>query len=1122
MFSRFFIHRPVFATVLSVLITLSGALSFSTLPLSQFPYVTPPTVQVDCSYPGASADEVAQSIAAPLEQQVNGVEDMLYMSSQSTSDGSYTLTVSFKPGTDLNLAHVRVMNRVNLAEPNLPDVVRATGVTVRRRSPEIVLTVSLNSPDGSFDQLYMSNYALTRVRDEMLRISGIAEVTIFGQRDYAMRIWLDPDRLAGRSLTAADVVTALQSQNATVPAGQVGHMEGAIGPAFQIPIRTVGRLSTPEEFGAVVVRSEPNGSVIRVRDVARIDLASKSDDIVNKFNRKPTIGLAVFLEADANALETADAIKVRVEKLKADLPKGIIAEIGYDTTPFIRDSIREVFNTLRDSILLVAIVVLVFLGSWRAALIPLAAVPVAIIGTFAAMAACGYSLNNLTLFGLVLAVGIVVDDAIVVVEAVEHQIAKGFSPKEATARAMENVSGPIIAVGAVLAAVFIPCMFIPGIVGSFFRQFALTITVSTGISTLNSLTLSPALAAVLLRNRSRRRDPLTWLLDHTLGWFFRLFGWGFDRAGRGYVWIVRGLLKWPVLVLLLLVYAGLIGGTVRMYPRMPQGFIPAQDQGYLIASIQLPDASSIERTQAAMDEITNLALESKGIRHVNAVAGNSFILSAYGSNFGSMFIILDPFKDRLDPQLHADKIAERFRADVEKRVPGALVTVFGAPPVPRLGRAGGFRFMVEDRGDVGAHELQAQTDRLIAEAKKMKADLGKTDENGNPILSPVLGNTFTVYKANSPELMLDVDRDACFVRGVNPADVYATLQATTGAQYVNDFNRFGRTWQVRVQAEGHFRNRTNDVYRLMVRNEDGDMVPLGGVVKMRPSVGPLVVTRYNMYPAATVNGNVAAGVSSGTAIAMLEQLADKEFPQSRMAYEWTELTFLEKLSQNEGMQIFGLSVAFVFLVLAALYESWAFPLAVILVVPMCVVSSVAGVAIAGQEINVFTQVGFVVLIGLACKNAILIVEFAKRRRDDGVDRRTAVLEACKLRFRPILMTSVAFILGTLPLVLAKGAGAEMRHVLGTAVFGGMIGVTAFGIFLTPVFFVLVDRFTSSRLYRHPWIAKASNGGQYMLGFRFVRPMARRAWRAVPTRYARRARVPAACQHPRVSRYNPRA
>ncbi|HEY2787094.1 MAG TPA: efflux RND transporter permease subunit, partial [Fimbriiglobus sp.] len=602
MFSRFFINRPIFATVLSVLITLSGSLSFFTLPLTQFPFVTPPTVQVDCQYPGASADDVAQSIAAPLEQQVNGAEDMLYMASQSTSDGTYTLTVSFKPGTNLNLAQVRVMNRVNLATPSLPDVVRATGVTVRRRSPEIVLTIMLNSPDDSYDQLYMSNYALTRVRDEMLRVPGISEVVIFGERDYAMRIWLDPDKLAGRNLTAADVVAVLQEQNATVPVGQIGQASSRAGPSFQIPVQTLGRLSTPEQFGSVIVRTEPDGAVVRVRDVARIDLGAKTDEIVNKFNRKPTIGMAVFLDSDANALETADAIKDRVEKLKADLPKGIIAEIGYDTTPFIRESLREVFKTLRDSILLVSVVVLVFLGSWRAALIPLAAVPVAIVGTFGAMAACGYSLNNLTLFGLVLAVGIVVDDAIVVVEAVEHQIAKGFAPKEATARAMELVSGPIIAVGAVLAAVFLPCMFLPGIVGSFFRQFALTIAVSSGISTLNSLTFSPALAAVLLRNRARRRDPLTWLLDHTLGWLFRFFGWGFEWAGRGYVRVIRGLLRWPLVVVLLLIYAGLIGGTVRLFPRLPAGFIPPQDRGFLIASIQLPDSSSAERTQKIMDD----------------------------------------------------------------------------------------------------------------------------------------------------------------------------------------------------------------------------------------------------------------------------------------------------------------------------------------------------------------------------------------------------------------------------------------------------------------------------------------------------------------------------------------
>ena len=1116
MFPRFFIDRPIFATVLSAVITLAGALAVPTLPLSQYPPVTPPTIQIDCNYPGAGSEVVAETIAAPIEQQVNGVENMLYMTSQSTSDGSYTLTVTFQIGTDLNVAQVMVQNRVALAMPNLPDVVRATGITTRKRSPELVLTVSLNSPTGIHDQLYMSNYALANIREELSRIPGIAEVIIFGQRDYATRVWVDPDKLAARNLTATDVVNALRAQNLPVAAGQVGQPPGATGQPFQFTLTTLGRLTEPEEFEQVVVKATRDGRVVKLKDVGRVELGARSQDVSNAFDRKPTIGLAVFLLSDANALETADAVKAKMEEVGQDLPAGIRWEIGYDTTPFIRESIHEVFKSLRDSIILVAIVVLVFLQSWRSALIPLATVPVAIVGTFAAMAVVGFSLNNLTLFGLVLAVGIVVDDAIVVVEAVEHHIAAGLAPRDATIRAMREVSGPVIAVGAVLFAVFLPCAFLTGIVGQFFRQFALTIAISTGISTFTSLTLCPALCAVLLKPRGARRDPLEWLIFILFGWFFWLFNRTFQASGWTYGKLVGVAIRIPLLVLL--GYAGMLAAGGWAFRQLPSGFIPSQDKGYLIASIQLPDAASAERCRKAMDKIaaTALGYEVEGpegepyhpVQHCNAVAGNSFVLSSYGSNFGSMFIILDSFENRRRPDLHADVIANDLRKKFAREVPEAQVNVFGAPAVSGLGRAGGFRLMIEDRGDVGFKVLQGQTDSLIEKANQQPKPGA---DSGNPGQGMV--NMFTVFKAGSPKVYLDIDRDACVRHGVEIQAVSSLLQATMGSRYVNDFNRFGRTWQVIVQAEPRARNELDDVKRLRVRNKHGGMTPLGSVLVARYASGPQVITRYNMYPAATVNGAIAPGVSSGDAIGMLERLAQQELPD-RMAYEWTELTFIEKMTRNTGLLIFALSVVFVFLVLAALYESWALPLAVILVVPMCVVSSVAGLWLGGQtwadlkqgfvgpgqDVNLFTQIGFVVLVGLASKNAILIVEFAKYKREAGATRREAILAACRLRFRPIIMTSVSFFLGLAPLLFATGAGAEMRRALGTAVFTGMIGVTAFGVILTPVFFVLIDWATHGRVFASAKAHRLGRRALWVLRLGFVPPAlrwaSRKAWAGV--------------------------
>ncbi|MFO0901534.1 MAG: multidrug efflux RND transporter permease subunit [Pirellulales bacterium] len=1072
MFSRFFIDRPIFAAVLSIVITLAGAVAVTTLPLAQYPPIAPPTIQVECNYPGASAQVVSETVASPIEQQVNGVEDMLYMSSQCTSDGSYSLTVTFQPGVDLNLAQVLVQNRVSLALPALPDVVRQTGVTTKKRSPDILMTVSINSPDERYDQLYLSNYAVMHIQDELARLPGISEVRVFGQRDYSLRIWLDPDLLAVRELTVIDVMNAIRAQNMAVAVGQIGQPPAVDGQVRQVPLHVQGRLTEPEEFGLIVLRTTEDGRRIRIKDVSRVEMGARSHDISNRFDSKPTVGIAIFQLPDANALATADEIKAKMAELSQDFPDGVVYEIGYDTTPFIRESLEEVTKALRDAVLLVALVVLVFLQGWRPAIIPLIAVPVAIVGTFAAMYLVGFSLNNLTLFGLVLAIGIVVDDAIVVIEAVEQQIEHGFDPRTAALRAMDEVAGPIIAVGFVLTAVFVPCAFVPGIVGQFFRQFALTIAVSTVLSTINSLTLSPALAALLLRPKQGRRDPLTWLLDTLCGWLFRIFNGTVRRSTHAYVRVVRGLVRVPLLVLL--VYGGLVGLTYWGVGQLPTGFIPTQDKGYLIASVQLPDSASAERTKEVIAKIETIARETPGVKNVNSVAGNSFLLSAYGSNFGSMFIILDSFYERRTPDLSGDAILGKLKTRFMTEIPEAQVNVFPPPAVSGLGRAGGFKIMVEDRGDLGPNVLQQQTDNLIA----------KGNEAGR------LTGLFTVYKATSPQLFVDVDRDACLKQGVNLSDVFATMQGYLGSRYVNDFNRFGRTWQVIVQADQSQRDSVDDVRRLQVRNRQGRMVPLGSLAQVRLVGGPLVLTRYNMYPASAVNGNVATGVSTGQGIALLEEIARRELP-SAMSFEWTEITYLEKLSSNTGFIVFALSVVFVFLVLAALYESWALPLAVILVVPLCVLSSIAGVAYAKLDINVFTQIGFVVLIGLACKNAILIVEFAKRRRELGEDLSTAIQDACRLRLRPILMTSFAFILGVVPLVAATGAGAEMRRALGTAVFSGMLGVTVFGLFLTPVFFTVIDRVSHWRLWAKTGLAALGRTTLDLLRFGPLRRLAAR-------------------------------
>jgi multidrug efflux pump len=1127
LFSRFFIDRPIFATVVSIVIVLTGGVAVWTLPIAQYPQITPPSITVSTTYPGADARVVAESVAAPIEQQVNGVENMLYMSSQAANDGSYSLSVTFKPGVNLNFAQVLVQNRVNLALPQLPDVVRQIGVTTRKRNPDILLIVSLYSEDDPathkpyYDQLYLSNYAFIYCADEIKRIDGVGDVFLFGQQDYSMRVWIDPDQLAARGMTAMDVVAAVKEQNIQVAAGQLGgpspHPQGEGregGQPYQFTLTTLGRLVKPEQFENIIIRTTPDGRIIRIKDIGYAEIAPKSQDVENKLDFHPSTGIAIFQLPDANALATADRIRAKMEELKKRFPPNLKYSMAYDTTPFVAESIVEVVKTLIEAIILVAIVVLIFLQSWRSTIIPLTAVPVAIIGTFAVMAVMGFSLNNLTLFGLVLAIGIVVDDAIVVVEAVEHHIEEGMTPKQAAIKAMEEVSGPVIAVALVLSAVFVPCAFITGITGQFFRQFALTIAVSTVLSALNSLTLSPALAALFLKPTGAKRDPIGRVLFFVLGWFFWLFNFAFRHTTNAYTRVVGMLLR--VSFLVLIVYAAMLGLTYWGFNQLPTGYIPTQDKGYLLVSLQMPDATALERTKEVVNRADQILHEEKGVGDTISISGQSFVLGAFGPNFGQFFVPLKPFSERETPDMTSAAIADRLTKKISKEVPEARLAIFGPPPVAGLGSGGGFKFIVEDRGENDLKKLQDETDKLVAlgnrlgglgpDGRALEAVSAPPGSNQPiPPLSegqthdlPKLKGLMTIFTVKSPQKYFDLNRDQCERLGVNPSDVFSTLQIYLGSLYANDFNLYGRTWQVNVQAKGEFRNHEEDVRRLMVRNKTGGMVPLGTVGDVTDINGPLILTRYNMYPAAAITGDTMPGVSSGDAIKMMEALANQNLPKT-MAYEWTEITYIQQQSGSTAMMLFALGVLGVFLVLAALYESWALPLAVILVVPMCLLSSITGVwlshtfwATAG-DINIFTQIGFVVLVGLASKNAILIVEFAKMKRDAGLPRREATLEAVKLRLRPILMTSFAFILGVVPLMVSKGAGWEMRQTLGIAVFSGMLGVTLFGIFLTPVFFYVSEWFSELWPFNTPEAKHAGKMALDLLTFAYVRRLGGRLW-----------------------------
>jgi multidrug efflux pump len=1133
MLARFFVDRPIFAWVISIVIILMGSVSYVVLPVAQYPEITPPTVQVTASYPGANAKVVVDSVAAPIEQQVNGVERMLYMSSQCTNDGAYTLTVTFDLGTDLNIAQVLVQNRVSLAMPQLPSQVQVQGVSTKKKSPSILLVINLTSPDGRYDDLYLSNYATTKIKDEILRIPGVGDMTYLGQRDYSMRVWLDPDKMAAVNLSTGDVVKAVQNQNIQVAAGQIGQQPVPAGQQFQFTMSTLGRLEEESQFAEIILKTgqskkdgEKGSPVVRLRDVARIELGAQQYDQICRLDGLPTVGLAVFQLPGSNALEVASNIKKKMAELKNSFPPGVDYSIVYDTTPFILESMEGVIHTLLEAVLLVALVVLFFLQDWKAMILPMISVPVSLIGTIAVMALLGFTLNTLTLFGLVLAIGIVVDDAIMVLENIERLMATGLDARAATIKSMDEITGPIVAITLVLISVFLPAAFIPGISGQFFRQFALTIAAAMVISAVNAMTCTPAQAVTIFKTaeghgqgHEHQREALPWWIFGIIGGFLAykflyvtvagmlhvpiteaekavsqtspLMGWAakilaiapglvvglllgkiiikpinkylgiffkgfnllFDMATAVYGSTVGRLVRLSFIVMV--IYGGFIFLTYLTMSRAPTGFIPLQDQGYLLVNIQLPDSASVQRTKEVVDKVNRMVLgddpkkykgplPSKkeyagipGVAHAMSIAGQSSLMNANGSNFGSIYVILEPFEERLDHDRYDAVIADKIRKLCNEEIDEAQVTVFRAPPIQGLGNAGGFKLQVEQKGFVDLTELQTATDELI--------------QAGNS--NPKLVGLFSLYRAETPQVYVDIDRTKCQSLNVDMQDAFNTLQVYMGGAFVNLFNKFGRTWQVNVMAEPSYRTDAAFVRQLQVRNKEGKMVPMGTIAEVREIGGPVMVVRYNMYSSAAITGNTAAGVSSGQSI----QIIDDNAKKLGVTYEWTEITYMQILAGNVTAIVFSLGSLLVYLVLAAKYESWRLPMSVIMVVPMCLLCAVIGMLIVHLPVDIFVQVGFLVLVGLAAKNAIMIVEFAEQLRMEGKPKNEAILESCRLRLRPIIMTSFAFILGVVPLVLGKGAGAEMRVSMGTAVFAGMIGVTFFGIFLTPVFYSVLTK-----------------------------------------------------------------
>ena len=1041
-FAHFFIDRPVFAIVISVVTVIVGAISLFALPIAQYPDIAPPTVTVTCVYPGANAKTVAETVATPIEQQVNGVEGMLYMSSQSTNDGMMVLTVTFKLGTDLDIAQVQVQNRVAIAQPLLPFDVQRAGVVVKKASPNITLGIAVYSPDESRDPLYLSNFVTLQVKDELARLPGVGDLTVFGSRDYSMRLWLNPDQLAARGMTPGDIIAAVQEQNIQVAAGIVGGAPLPPGTSpFQYTINAQGRLVEPSQFSQIVIKTGKDGSVTRLKDVARIELGAADYTTNTHYNGLPAVGIGVFQLPGSNSIATANAVYKRLAELKETFPAGVDYAIPYDTTTFVRESIRDVIKTLFEAVALVALVVLLFLQNWRAAIVPLLAIPVSIVGTFAVMAAFGFSLNNLSMFGLVLAIGIVVDDAIVVVENVDRWIERGLSPRDASYKAMEEVTPAVIAIAFGLTAVFVPVAFISGITGQFYKQFALTISFSTLLSAFNSLTLSPALAALILKPHGAKRDWFTWLIDHTLGWFFKLFNLGLDKMNAVYVSMLYYTVRLSALVLV--VYGGLLFLTYLGFKTVPTGFIPEQDQGYLIVAIQLPDASAIDRTDAVVARMSEIAQKTPGIEATFAVTGLNLLTGTTQTNVAVIFLPLKEFAHRAgNPAESAKAIAGQLMQEYS-HVQEAFALVLLPPPVQGIGQSGGFKMQVEDRSGMATpQQLQAAANMLIGEAMK----------------DPRIMAAFSTFRASVPQLYANVDRVKAKKENVAVTNIFQALQVNLGSFYINDFNYLGRTYKVIAHADAPFRAKASHVAQLKTRNNAGAMVPLGTVMELKDIVDADRINRYNLYPSAEINGGGAPGISSGQVLQIMAETARRVLPAG-MSFEWTEMAYQEDTAGNTALFIFPLCVLFVFLTHSAEYESFSLSAAIILIVPMCLLSGIAGVYLSGQDNNIFTQIGFVVLAGMSVKNAVLIVEFAKQQQEHDPKMRAgeAAINAARLRLRPILMTSLAFILGVLPMLLATGAGAEMRQALGTVVFYGMIGVTIFGLFVTPVFYTVIRK-----------------------------------------------------------------
>jgi hydrophobe/amphiphile efflux-1 (HAE1) family protein len=1038
---HFFIDHPRFAVVVSLVIMIVGGISLGHLPVAQYPEVAPPTVVVRTSYPGATPEVIADTVAAPIEQEINGVENMLYMSSQSTADGALAISVTFKLGTNLDTAQVLVQNRVAIAEARLPEEVRRIGLTVTKSSPDLLMVVQMFSPDGSRDRLYVSNYALLQVRERLRRVDGVGEVRLFGAREYNIRVWLDPDRLSALDLAADDVVAALREQNVQVAAGVIGQQPAPEGRAFQVNISALGRLSTIEEFDDIIVKTGSAEEVVRLRDVARVELGAQDYGVNNYASRTPAVAMPIDQRPGSNALETSRAIRSAMADMKKSFPPGVDYAIIYDPTQFISESVEAVEHTLYEAIFLVVIVVMVFLQNWRAAVIPLIAIPVSVIGTFFAMDLLGFTLNNLTLFGLVLSIGIVVDDAIVVVENIERHLEEGLSPREAARTAMDEVRGPILATALVMIGIFIPTAFIPGLSGQFYRQFALTIAGSVSISTLVSLSLSPAMGAFLLRPHHAKPDAFTRVWNFLFGWFFTAFNWVFDRFTLGYAGLVRRLVRLSFIGLF--VYGGLLALTWLGFTKIPGGFVPQQDQGYGIMVAQLPPGASLARTDAVVQALTEKALSVEGVAHTVSFAGFNGATFTNNPNSAAIFTTFAPFEERVKKGRTADAII----ADLRRAAAGtqeAYVFIIPPPPLRGIGNGGGFKMIVQDRAGLGYQALEEAAFKLMAAANRQ----------------PEIVQAFTPFNAGSPRFHAEIDRTRAKLLDVPLGSVFSALQIYFGSIYVNDVNLFGRTYRVTAQADQKFRDDASDLLRLKTRSKRGEIVPLGSLVSLKDTSGPDRVFRYNLYPGAELQGSTAPGYSTGQSIAAMERLAAEILPPG-MGYEWTELAYQEKNARGSA-GVFALAVLFVFLVLVAQYESWSLPLAVILIVPMCLAGAVGLLLFRGMDNNILSQIAFIVLIGLAAKNAILIVEFAKHQQDLGKTRFEAAIEAARLRLRPILMTSFAFILGVVPLMIAHGPGAEMRQSLGTTVFGGMLGVTFLGIFLTPVFYVLVMKYVKGR------------------------------------------------------------